>query len=220
MGKKITGSADIRDMLVDHQAFITAYERAPGLVLAVREGEVSRANVVADHLALIGDFLHLHHKGEDDLLWPKIEKRAPASLRPTLGVLEDQHVEIDRLMTSVSELSERWRASARSVVGEQLADALQGLSRALVQHLALEEKEVLSSAHLYVTATEWHELGDHAINGLPKAKLPIIFGMLADIADPSVVKLMLESAPAVPRFIMPILGPRAYARHARRVYGS
>lgn len=50
----------------------------------------------------------------------------------------------------------------------------------------------------YVTAAEWHELGDHAINGLPKKKLPIIFGMLAFLAEPAVVSLMLSTAPWCP----------------------
>ncbi|GGX76625.1 hemerythrin domain-containing protein [Streptomyces fructofermentans] len=220
MSRKTGGCADIRDMLVVHQAFLAAYEKAPGLVLGVRDGDSDRAEVVADHLRLVGDFLHLHHKGEDDLLWPKIEMRAPASLDPVLRILEAQHVEIDSLTARASELADRWRTTARASTGEKLAEALTRLGRELARHLELEEKEVLSSVHLYVSAKEWHQLGDHAINGLPRAKLPIIFGMLAEIADPSVVKLMLESAPVVPRVIMPMLGPRAYARHARRVYGS
>jgi hypothetical protein len=103
--------------------------------------------------------------------------------------------------------------------GEELADCLERLGALLTEHLAIEEKDVLPIVPEYVTAKEWHQLGDHAINALPKNKLPIVFGMLASLAEPEVVKLMLSTAPLVPRLIMPVVGPKAYARHARRVYG-
>ncbi|MEU5607675.1 hypothetical protein ACI2L4_33380 [Streptomyces sparsogenes] len=49
----------------------------------------------------------------------------------------------------------------------------------LTEHLGIEGKDVLPIVPEYVTAKEWHDLGDHAINALPKSKLPIVFGMLA-----------------------------------------
>ncbi|MEV1068200.1 hemerythrin domain-containing protein [Streptomyces sp. NPDC050263] len=211
---------DVRDMLVVHEAFRDAFDRMPDLVRGVPAGDIARAKVVADHIELIQDFLHLHHKGEDDLLWPKLLERAPADLHPTLQLMDDQHVRIDALITEGAKALEAWRREAGTADGEHLADLLVDLGAALTEHLGIEEKEVLSVVGRYLTVPEWHQIGDHAINGLPKSRLPIIFGMLAYFASPEVVKLLLSPAPLVPRLLMPLLGPRAYASHARRVYGS
>jgi hemerythrin-like domain-containing protein len=213
-------TADIRDMLVVHQAFRNTYDRTPGLVSDVAPGDVKRAKVVADHIQLIEKFLHLHHKGEDELLWPKLQERAPAELEPTLRLMEEQHVQIDKLLTETAGLLASWRRDANADDRDRLAESLTVLGTELAAHLAIEEEKVLPLAEKYVTAKEWHQLGDHAINGLPKSKLPIVFGMLAQLAEPDVVTLMLSTAPLVPRLIMPVLGPRAYASHAKRVYGT
>ncbi|GGT38420.1 hemerythrin domain-containing protein [Streptomyces chromofuscus] len=71
-------------MLVVHEAFRRAYSRMPGLVLAVTPGDTARAAVVADHVQMIEEFLHLHHKGEDVLLWPKLAARATHDPLPAL----------------------------------------------------------------------------------------------------------------------------------------
>ncbi|MEU4094812.1 hemerythrin domain-containing protein [Streptomyces sp. NPDC026673] len=214
------GRADIRDMLVVHEAFRRVYDRMPNLVLSVTPGDTNRAAVVADHIQLIEEFLHLHHKGEDVLLWPKITERAPRYLAPPLALMEEHHAEIDGLIVESSGSLARWRSSAGASDRDELAAVLRALGKKLTEHLAVEEAEILPVVDQYLTAAEWHELGNHAINGLPKKKLPIIFGMLASLAEPEVVTLMLSTAPLVPRLVMPIVGPRAFAAHARKVYGS
>jgi hemerythrin-like domain-containing protein len=205
-------------MLVVHEAFRQTYRRMPELVMTVAPGDVRRAGIVADHIQLIEEFLHLHHKGEDDLLWPKLLDRAGDRLASAVALLEGQHEEVASLMADVSTQLDVWRKDPSGAHGTELADSLKRLGTQLAEHLAIEERDVLPLVAEYVTAKEWHELGDHAINGLPKSKLPIVFGMLASLAEPEVVTLMLSSAPLVPRLIMPLIGPRAYARHVRRVY--
>ncbi|MDN3029662.1 hemerythrin domain-containing protein [Streptomyces sp. S.PB5] len=215
-----TDRADVRDMLVVHEAFRQNYSRLPELIRSVSPGDVERAAVVADHAQLIEEFLHLHHKGEDELLWPKLLERAGDRLGGTVALLESQHEEIAALLAESAQRLAIWREQPSAESGEPLADSLERLGGLLTEHLGIEEKDVLPLVPDHVTEKEWHELGDHAINALPKNRLPVVFGMLASLADPEVVKLMLSSAPLVPRLIMPVLGPKAYARHARKVYGS
>lgn len=214
-----TTRADVRDMLVVHEAFRQSYARLPELVRQVQPGDVARAAVVADHAHLIEQFLHLHHKGEDELLWPKLLDRAGDRLGEAVQTLEGQHVQIAALLDESARALGIWRARPNEDTGEKLAGCLERLGALLTEHLGIEERDVLSVVPEYITASEWHELGDHAINALPKSKLPIVFGMLASLADPEVVTLMLSTAPLVPRLVMPLLGPKAYARHARKVYG-
>ncbi|MHC3469395.1 hemerythrin domain-containing protein [Streptomyces sp. 7R007] len=215
-----TDRADVRDMLVVHEAFRQSYARLPALIRSVAPGDTRRAAVVADHAHLVEEFLHLHHKGEDELLWPKLLHRASDRLGATVQKLESQHGEIAALLDESAERLAVWRAEPTAEYGERFAVTVERLGALLTEHLAIEEESVLPVVPEYVTATEWHELGDHAINALPKSKLPIVFGMLASLADDEVVALMLSTAPLVPRLLMPVLGPKAYARHARKVYGT
>jgi hemerythrin-like domain-containing protein len=212
--------ADVRDMLVVHESFRREFGNAPALVRGVAEGDIRRAKTVADHLALMEEFLHLHHHGEDVLLWPKLLDRADGELDDVVAEMEHDHVAIDALLAKATSLRERWSANADPGVGEEFASVVAQLGARLTAHLATEETKVLPLVPRYITVEEWHELGDHAITKLPKSKLPIIFGMLASLADRDVVQLMLDSAPLVPRLLMPVVGPLAYRAHIKKVYGT
>jgi hypothetical protein len=52
----------------------------------------------------------------------------------------------------------------------------------------------------------------------PRDKLPLLFGMFMSERDPEVISSMLAHAPLLLRLLMPVLGPRAYARYARRLH--
>ncbi|MFD3452057.1 hypothetical protein ACFWVC_07725 [Streptomyces sp. NPDC058691] len=104
--------------------------------------------------------------------------------------------------------------------GEPLAEAVDRLLDRLLEHMAMEEKEILPLAAEFITAAEWARLGEHGIAKSPKKDLPLSFGMMMYEGDPEVIKEVLGHAPLVPRLIMPILAPRLYASHAKRVYGT
>jgi hypothetical protein len=50
--------------------------------------------------------------------------------------------------------------------------------------------------------------------------MALVFGMFAYEGDPEVLAQMLHSAPALPRLIIPLIAPHAYARRATRIYGT
>ncbi|MFJ8096927.1 hemerythrin domain-containing protein [Streptomyces griseofuscus] len=211
------GRADVRDMLVVHETFRVNFGRLPGLITAVVPGDRRRANIIANHARLIEQFLHLHHKGEDELLWPKLIERAGDRLTETVEVLETQHVEIADLLEQSAALLDSWQDIPTREGGQKLADAIGRLDAVLTAHLAIEEEQVLPVVPEYITEAEWHELGSHAIEGLPKRQLPIVFGMLAAHTDADTARLIISPAPLVPRLIMPVIGPRAYRSHIAKV---
>jgi hemerythrin-like domain-containing protein len=211
---------DTREMIAVHSAFRREFGLAPGLVRSVAPGDVPRAQVVGDHLELIGTFLHHHHVGEDKLLWPKLLERVPAELAPTVELMERQHEGVHEVIEQMTGALARWRAGAAEADREELAGALDRLHALLVEHLAAEEQHILPLASRSLTPAEWGELGEDGMAAQPKDKLPMIFGMIMKDGDPEVIKGMLANAPLVPRLLLPFIGPRAYARYARRVYGA
>jgi branched-subunit amino acid transport protein len=101
-----------------------------------------------------------------------------------------------------------------------LATVVGDLVRVLTEHTALEEKAVLPLAEKYITAAEWVQMGQHGMDTFEKRLLPLAFGMLMYEGDPAVVRRTLSNVPQPARLLMPIIAPRAFSRHARRLYGT
>ncbi|MFC7382027.1 hemerythrin domain-containing protein [Sphaerisporangium rhizosphaerae] len=212
--------ADVRDMYMAHISLRREFGLAPALVRGVTAGDKARCETVSDHLGLLCTILHAHHGGEDALLWPKLLERGSTEVAPVVHRMESQHEVIDRTNEEVMAGLTAWRREASAHDREVLASALDRLDAALVEHMALEEKHILPLAEKYVTASEWQELGKHSMEDLPKKRLPLAFGMAMYEGDPQVIKNVLAEAPLVARLLMPIMAPRAYASHAKRVYGT
>jgi hypothetical protein len=84
--------------------------------------------------------------------------------------------------------------------------------------LAIESTKQLKAQ--YVTAAEWEQMGQRGMNTFQKRLLPLAFGMLMYEGDPAVMRRTLSYVPRPARLLMPIIAPRAFSRHARRVYGT
>ncbi|MDT5135022.1 MAG: hypothetical protein QOE41_4333, partial [Mycobacterium sp.] len=127
MTASTTECVDTRDMIVVHTAFRREFCLAPGLVCDTPVGDVSRASLVAAHLELINGFLHLHHTGEDRLVWPKLLDRVPKELAPAVTLMQTQHERIHDLIESAEVLLLRWRNRAEAAERDELADVLDQL---------------------------------------------------------------------------------------------
>ncbi|MDN5749297.1 MAG: hemerythrin domain-containing protein [Pseudonocardia sp.] len=214
------GGVDTRDMLVVHLALRREFRLAPGLVRRTRDGDTRRARTVATHLTLMADLLRHHHGGEDRLLWPALLARVPRELAPVVALMESHHETIHEVMEAVVALLPRWREAAGTADRDALAGYLDRLSAVLDEHLTAEEQRLLPLAARFLTEAEWARLGEEGVGGLPKRRLPLVFGMLMYQGDPAVISTMLAGAPPLPRLLMSRFGPRAYARYARRVHGT
>lgn len=211
---------DVRDMIVAHTAMLREFRLAPAAVTRTTPGDRRRAAAVAAHIRFVCDLLHHHHEGEDALLWPKLRERTTPD---ALGVIEEaeaQHYALDVALSRVGILRQAWTDNPDGARREQLAEQLEALHALLREHLDLEERALLPLAAMVLTHAEWHAIGDAAVAAIPKAALPLAFGMFAYEGDPAVLTDMLAMAPPVPRRLLPLIAPRVYARRARRVHGS
>jgi hypothetical protein len=162
--------------------------------------------------------LHTHHEGEDILLWPKLLQRGGEEAVAIVSTMEEQHQAIDRAHAKATGLLPSWGLTGHG--GEELADAFELLLTLVMEHMATEEKLVLPLAEKHVTAAEWRELGEHGMAEIPKKELPLTFGMAMYEGDPAVIKAVLAHAPLPIRLLVPVIGRRRYAAHARRVHGT
>jgi hypothetical protein len=186
----------------------------------VSPGDVARAAVVADHLELVHDNLHHHHTAEDELLWPLLLDRVPEELAPLVHLMESQHATVEALLDEIAGLLPAWRRTAGPGERDRLADLHDRLHLHLVEHMDAEEERLLPIAARTVTQEEWEAMGAAARAGTPRSKSLLVLGMIVQDGDPEVVGLMLSSAPAPVRWLLPRLARRTYARHARVVHGT
>jgi hypothetical protein len=206
-----------QDMRVVHNAFLWAYEQAPGLVRGVAAGDTSRSELVGQWLADLDATLHSHHESEDLLLWGNLEQRAPACALH-VGQMRAHHVQVQRLLEEAGPLLARWRAAADRTDGEDLADAYERMLAVLKVHLRREVVEIIPVAERVLTEQEWQRLGEHTMDVIPKSRLMPQFGMLLANLEPTERARFFAEAPAFVRVLYRVVGKRQYAKQYRALF--
>lgn len=123
-------------------------------------------------------------------------------------------------MSRVGTLRGAWADDPDGVRRDQLADQLEVLHALLREHLDLEERALLPLAAMVMTEGEWQAIGEAGVAAVPKSAMPLAFGMFAYEGDPTVLAEMIRTAPPLARALVPLIGPRVYARRARLIHGS
>ncbi len=213
-------TVDVRDMLVVHTALLREFRLAPAAVSRVASRDLAQARKVDAHFTLLCDLLHHHHAGEDALLWPPLRTRLPAQALALLADAENQHQDVNQALQHVNSARSSWVGRAYTENRAELVQALHTFHDRLAEHLDYEERTLLPLAAAHLTEAEWRAIGEAGAAGVPKSKMPLVFGMFAYEGDPEVLAEMLKTAPALPRLIVPRIAPHSYARRAAQVHGT
>ena len=206
---------DVHEMVVVHRAFRREFAAVAALVRCTPAGDTRRAKVVADHLRLCAAGLGMHHTGEDVVLWPLLLERAA----PSTGLVETmqaQHHGIDGHVEAVIAAA----APGGAPAGEHLATLCERFTAALLEHLDLEEREILPLASRHVTAAEWNRMGQHGKDTMTASQLPIMFGLVLQDADAEERARMLGNLPLPVRLLLRTVGAWQFTRYVHRLRAS
>ena len=209
---------DVHDMYVVHRAFRREFGLLPSLVRGVAAGDTARAAVLADHGRRCLAGLHLHHSGEDELLWPKLLDRCSPDAA-LIHRMEAQHHRVEDCTGRLQAALTRWEAEARPAVTEEVAATFQELADGLFEHLGEEEQHILPLAARHVTPEEWNGLGEHGFGQMPKSELPLMFWMVVEDATPEEAAEMYAKVPLPVRVLLKTVFARRYRRYVSRVRG-
>jgi hemerythrin-like domain-containing protein len=209
---------DVSDMVVVHRVFRREFRMLPELVRSVAPGDTARAAVIAKHARRTLTGLHLHHTGEDDLLWPKLLERA-APEAELIERMEGQHERVQHSIERLGPALDRWQAEARPAVTEEVATLFESLAGALFEHLDEEERSILPIAARHVSQQEWNELGEHATRSMSKSDLPMMFGAIMEEATPDEAAAMMAGLPLPVRILMRAVFLPRYRREISKVRG-
>jgi len=206
----------VHEMVIVHRVFRRELTLLPRLVRGVADGDTARAATLAGALRLVLGGLHHHHTGEDLVLWPALLERAA----PSTGLVETmqaQHEVVEAHLDGVEPLLRAWEASPDADRGRQLADHVDRLAAALIDHLDLEEREILPLALRHVSVEEWNSLGEQGMDEMDRRQLPILFGAILEDCTPEERRAMLGKLPLPIRLVVRSLGAWQYDRYVTRV---
>ncbi len=204
---------DVRDMAIVHRAFRNAYDEAAKLVRAAPAPSPGRVTFLADHIDFGIALLHVHHEGEDELLYPKLIERVPEQA-PMTEQVDHEHQLIKTALDAASAACATWRQRPSAGTGEALAAALGHLNSVVQPHLDDEEQKIVPLAAVTLTQQEWDALGKHGVAQVPRNKRGIAFGMILDPLGEADRAYMMRTLPAPVRLLSPFLVERPWKKYA------
>jgi len=204
---------DVRDMAIVHRTFRRAYDESARLVRAAPTPSAGRVTFLADHIDFTIAALHLHHEGEDELLYPLLIERVPEQA-PMTEEVEHEHQLIGTALDAASAACATWRQRPSAETGEALAVTLDQLNEVAQRHLDDEEQKVVPLAAVTLTQQEWDAMGRHGVAQIPRSKRGIAFGMILDPLGEADRAYMMRSLPAPVRMLYPFLIERPWQKYA------
>jgi hemerythrin-like domain-containing protein len=214
-----SGVTDVRDMYLIHTTLRRELKLGALQVRTAPEGDVERAAVLLDHLRLIDALLHHHHDSEDRMVWPLLLERAPAAAGALVPLMQEQHGAIDAALAEVDARMPAFGETAGPREGAALADALDGMVKLLVEHLAVEEERALPLMERNITQEEWTRVVAEGAGEVEQEKMPVLFGMMMYEGDPDTIRDVIAGMPPE---VAPVaqIAPGLYADYALRVHGT
>ena len=207
-----TTGVDTRDMLLIHRVIRREMDRLPGLIRTARDQ--ARAAQIAAHASEMLDFLHTHHTGEDELLWPVLRPRVSLD-GDLIDRMEAQHGEI----ADVRRQLPAWAGSADPETGEKIAARLESAGDVLTAHLAEEEARVLPLVSANFSQKEWDALGKHGFAAVPGRRRFVILGHILQETDEAERQRFMHHVPPPARLAFSLIGRRQYAREIAAIHG-
>jgi Hemerythrin HHE cation binding domain len=204
---------DVRDMAIVHRTFRQTYDESAQLVRDAPAPSPARVTFLADHIDFALTMLHVHHEGEDELLYPKLIERIPDQALMTEDV-EHEHELVRTALDSASAACAAWRERPSAETGAALATALDQLNSVAQRHLDDEEQKIVPLAAVTLSKEEWLALGKHGVAQIPRSMRAIAFGMILAPLGEDDRAYMKGFLPAPVRMLYPLMIERPWKKYA------
>ena len=178
MHTQTTSQTDIRLYRVVHETFRRLTTR---LVDATARLEPSvLPPVIRPYWDFYTAILHHHHHTEDVSIFPALLAVRP-EMRPTIDMLEDEHVElgpnIDAVEAAVATFVNRPDASAQRA----MHDAIVSLREWFFPHLDVEDEKILPAIAESIPPKHWKRLDKAALKSIPPKHLAFAVAALDEV---------------------------------------
>lgn len=212
-----SSSIDTHEMLLIHRVI----RRELGLLpaqLRCAAGDRTRTACIAAHASEMLEFVHIHHGGEDELVWPVLRPRV--SLEEALiDRMQTQHDQIATSLDTVRAQLPEWADSADPDAAEYMATQLESIHEVLLAHLAEEEEHILPLVSTHFSQSEWDALGQHGLAAVPAKRRFVVLGYILEDTDTAERTGFLRRLPPPVRIAFKLIGQRQFARELAAVRG-
>jgi Hemerythrin HHE cation binding domain len=198
---------DTSDMPAVHKVFRSSLAAAPEFTTSAG-GDSDRRALIANYYTNVLAFLEAHHDGEEELVFPLLIERAPAS-KILIDQAKAQHAEVVALMGTARDSLGSWEAKDESDAGG-VVRSLQALDNVLSPHLDQEEAEIVPLASEYLTVEEWGALPGHAMAHFQGDKIWLIMGLIRENFTQTQRDMMLEHMPPPARQMWETMGETSF----------
>lgn len=181
------------DMIAVHQALVGALDAAPALVGRAGD-QPERVEVIGSFCENVLEFLHAHHAGEDELIYPVLEERC-AGEKAALERIDAQHSLLNEPMEEARVAIAAWRADPSVDGGQAVVNLIGTVDETLRPHLAEEESTVLPIAGAWMSPEEWGQLPGHALRSIRTDKPWLALGLVRERLTPEQRDQMLSGMP-------------------------
>jgi hemerythrin-like domain-containing protein len=209
---------DTEDMLLIHRVIRREIGALPQLFRSAAD-DPRRAKIVGAHAREMLDFLHTHHSGEDELLWPVLRPRVELDAE-LIDRMEAQHGEIARAIDNVNRDLPGWSTSGDAQAGERMATALESAHPVLLAHLAEEERRILPLVAAHFSQSERDALGEHGFAAVPGKRRLVILGHILEEADDAERAHFMHHVPSPARLAFKLIGQRQHAHETALIRGT
>jgi ActR/RegA family two-component response regulator len=207
--------ADTRMMGIVHSALKRDLLRTREALSASPAPQGRQRRALGEHVTWMMEFLHAHHSGEDEGLWPLVRVRNPAAAA-LLDSLEADHARIAPAAEAVTATAREYLATSADPPRERLVAALDRLVEVLFPHLDREVADAMPVVSASITNRDWDAIEQH-YNIKPKSmrELGMEGHWLLDGIDPEGYDVVVHKVPPVARFVLLHGFARAYRRKAQ-----
>jgi hemerythrin-like domain-containing protein len=215
----LDGPADTRMMRIVHTALRRDLARTQvALAELAADPDDDRREAVAAHVLWMMTWLHHHHEGEDEGLYPYVRARNPKAAA-LLDEMDADHQRIVPAMAAVERAAASYATSPDSRA--DVAAALDALLDGLLPHLQREEEEMMPVVSATITDREWREWDEKSnIAPLSKKELAASGLWIIDGLEGEDYEHVSHLVPPVPRFLISKVLVHGYRRQANRRWGT
>jgi hypothetical protein len=178
------------------------------LVRAVPASDTARVELIANVYDNVLNFLHVHHEGEEQLVFPLLRERCPDEV-DLLEQMAGQHADVVGLVQRSDAALAAW-AGGDAAAQEETATVLGELGQRLEQHLGEEERQVLPLCGEYLSIEEWGAIPGHALGSFTGDKVWLILGLIRDRMTQAQRDEMLAHMPPPAVDMWTSMGEQAY----------
>jgi hypothetical protein len=199
-------------MFAVHGVFRDALGAAPTLVGGIAPGDAERVALIANYYENILSFLHTHHEGEEELVFPLLRERCDGAGELMDRMAEEHHEALDLLEQARAALA-AWPGgdeAAQKAAQERLVE----LGSHLNEHLLEEEQKVLPLADANLSMEEWGAMPAHGMAAFDGDKIWLVLGLIRERMTDDQVAAMTAHMPPPALEMWTTFGEQAFKEYS------